>query len=425
MPPKLTVILPAYNWSEALRRSIPSVLYQTFGDFELLVIGDHCTDDSHSVVASFSDPRVAWHNLPERAGSQSGPNNFGLRIARGEYVAYLGHDDVWHPGHLHHLLEAMERHQADLGCAVSVMYGPPGSGVRGLSGVFIEGVDRPSDFFPPSAMMHRRTLPAAVEGWKAPDSIGLPVDCDFLIRARAAGARIVSSGKLTAFKFNAAWRRDSYLRRDTTEQQELLRRLTDDPAACTESELIALLQATREKRLIETIIPIGAILPAGGIYHSYLQYRGLETAPNADLSKHKRLHPDSGFAGLEWHPPEDHPDWGTIRWSGPALESTIVIPAAPSLRFRLRIQILNLFNAPISEELRLFVNDAPVAYTVETPSPPAALLTSGPCNASGNSTRLRIASTRTRCPYFEWPDKSEDQRWLGVCFNWVEVEPVP
>ena len=83
-----------------------SVQRQTFADFELLVIGDGCTDDSEAVVAAFGDPRFHWENLPQNHGHQSPANNRGLALARGKWIAYLGHDDLWMPNHLELLWRA-------------------------------------------------------------------------------------------------------------------------------------------------------------------------------------------------------------------------------------------------------------------------------------------------------------------------------
>src|SRR5580698_4528947 len=106
--PRVTVIIPTYNYAEVLPYSIGSVLRQTFTDFELLVIGDHCTDASESVVSAVADERVRWINLKSNVGHQSGPNNEGLNQARGELIAYLGHDDLWLPHHLELLLKTID-----------------------------------------------------------------------------------------------------------------------------------------------------------------------------------------------------------------------------------------------------------------------------------------------------------------------------
>jgi GT2 family glycosyltransferase len=56
---------------------------QTRSDWELIVVGDACTDDTADVVATFPDPRIRFVNLPENVGEQSGPNNEGVRLGHG------------------------------------------------------------------------------------------------------------------------------------------------------------------------------------------------------------------------------------------------------------------------------------------------------------------------------------------------------
>ena len=122
--PRVTVITATYNWSEVLRFSIASVLRQTFGDFEILVVGDGCTDDSEEVVRSFKDPRVRWLNLPQNTQHQSGPNNEGLRQARGEIIAYLGHDDLWLPHHLESHVAELDTSGADIAYSLALLIAP-------------------------------------------------------------------------------------------------------------------------------------------------------------------------------------------------------------------------------------------------------------------------------------------------------------
>src|ERR1700694_4995675 len=100
MAPLISVITATFNWSSVLRYAIQSVLWQSLQDFEMLIIGDGCTDDSAEGVASFQYETLRWHNLAHNSGSQSEPNNVGLAMARARFVAYLGHDDLWYPTHL-------------------------------------------------------------------------------------------------------------------------------------------------------------------------------------------------------------------------------------------------------------------------------------------------------------------------------------
>ena len=104
MAPDVSVVIATYNWSSVLRYAIETALAQTLKDIEVLVIAVTArTDDSPELVASFHDPRLIWHNLPSNTGSQSTPNNTGIAMARGRYIAYLSHDDLWMPHHLERL----------------------------------------------------------------------------------------------------------------------------------------------------------------------------------------------------------------------------------------------------------------------------------------------------------------------------------
>ena len=84
--PIVSVVLATYNRSRVLAHAIESVRSSTLTDWELIVVGDHCTDDTAEVVASFDDPRITFINLPQNVGEQSGPNNEGVR--RGARALY-------------------------------------------------------------------------------------------------------------------------------------------------------------------------------------------------------------------------------------------------------------------------------------------------------------------------------------------------
>jgi glycosyltransferase involved in cell wall biosynthesis len=212
--PRVTVIIPTYNWSSVLPYSIGSVLRQSFADFELLVIGDGCTDDSETVVAGIADPRVSWANLPVNTGHQSGPNNEGLRRARGELIAYLGHDDLWLPHHLSALVGEIDA-GADLAYAMNELVGPDES-FFDISPAF--PVYRSGMSITPSSLMHRREVTNRIGGWRNFREIEIDPEADLCARAHNAGLRLVFLPRLTAVKFPAAWRRDAYRRRLSADQ---------------------------------------------------------------------------------------------------------------------------------------------------------------------------------------------------------------
>jgi glycosyltransferase involved in cell wall biosynthesis len=209
MPPRVTVIIPTYNWSEVLPYSIGSVLAQTFDDFELLVIGDGCTDDSESVVHAISDSRVRWINIP-RVGHQCGANNEGLRQARGEFIAYLGHDDLWLPHHLELGVAALDS-GADLTHSLLLSVGPEGK--RHVV------VPVAAGWKPPTCVLHRRTMTDRLGGWPHFTTVSLSPEHDLWLRAQRAGARFHFIQRLTGVKFPASQRRDVYRERPSHEQK--------------------------------------------------------------------------------------------------------------------------------------------------------------------------------------------------------------
>jgi glycosyltransferase involved in cell wall biosynthesis len=224
--PRVTVIIPTYDWSTVLPYSIGSVLRQTFGDFELLVIGDRCRDDSGEVVGRFADPRVRWINLDVATGHQSGPNNAGLRRGRGDLVAYLGHDDLWLPHHLEVLVAALDA-GADVACGLTEMVSSDGRPPAPVPAR--EDALRRGQWIPPTGFVHRRQLALDVGGWRAPLEVPVDPEIDLLARMYAAGARPAFVQRLTAVKFPAARRKDAYRLRGCDEQATWFARIGAEP----------------------------------------------------------------------------------------------------------------------------------------------------------------------------------------------------
>jgi glycosyltransferase involved in cell wall biosynthesis len=124
--PLVTVRVATYNRAEILLgRSLASVRRQTYANWEAIVVGDACTDDTAARIAELGDPRIRFENLPVRGpypedpGARwmvagSGPMNRGIELARGAWLAPIDDDDEWDPDHLEVLLAEARRSRTEV-----------------------------------------------------------------------------------------------------------------------------------------------------------------------------------------------------------------------------------------------------------------------------------------------------------------------
>lgn len=107
LQPTISVVMPAYNHEKFVAEAISSVLEQTFGDLELIVVNDGSTDATGEVIQSFTDLRLRYLEQPNQGAHHA--LNRGIAAARGRYIAILNSDDVFAPNRLEVLLARMER----------------------------------------------------------------------------------------------------------------------------------------------------------------------------------------------------------------------------------------------------------------------------------------------------------------------------
>ena len=95
----VSVIMPVHNDEKFLRDSIPSVVSQSFKNWELLIVDDCSTDGSPQVIAEFcaKDNRIKHFKTEKASGSPTLPRNIGIENAKGRYIAFLDSDDQWLP----------------------------------------------------------------------------------------------------------------------------------------------------------------------------------------------------------------------------------------------------------------------------------------------------------------------------------------
>lgn len=334
--PAFSIVLATYGRGPHIAPTIEAVLRQDFDDFELLVVGDGCKDETEAVVRSFSDRRISWHNLPQNMGSQSFPNNEGIRIAHGEWIAYLGHDDIWTRDHLSRI-RAASLHDKDADFAVSgcVYHTPPGTGIYYVHGLFKESDNIAGYFFPPSSIAHRRDVTERIGAWQDPHSIAKPVDHDFMSRALKAGMKFVSTGMITVHKFAAGHRYLSYLRVNSDEQRDMLAALINGtapaPAEIAETAMKAgTFMLTDPTDYEKTYKP-------GVVFETNRQNKGLSRPPLSPLNKRTVIKQTGEARALDWqHFAHKQPEF---RWSGPNPRPKILIPYTGQ-RARITLQAL-------------------------------------------------------------------------------------
>ena len=97
--PLVSVIIPTYNHAHCLGRALESVLAQSYGNWEAIVIDNHSSDNTDEVLSCFADPRIRVLKIHNH-GVIAASRNAGIKAAKGEWIAFLDSDDWWDGGKL-------------------------------------------------------------------------------------------------------------------------------------------------------------------------------------------------------------------------------------------------------------------------------------------------------------------------------------
>lgn len=130
----ISVIIPTYNRWKFLNRAIESVLNQTYKNIECVVVDDHSMElqypqDENSTRTLFQDERIKWVRLPQNMRkkhnsphAQGLTRNEGIKIAQGEFLAFLDDDDWWHPQKLEKQMNIMLSANIYMCCSNAISY---------------------------------------------------------------------------------------------------------------------------------------------------------------------------------------------------------------------------------------------------------------------------------------------------------------
>lgn len=211
-PPLVSIVMATYNRSNILGYAIQSALASTLQDWELIIVGDCCTDDTAEVVAAFGDARIRFVNLEINYGEQTGPNNVGVSLARGTYLAFLNHDDLWLPDHLQSSIDVIERTGADLvfdqGLVIQSTWNHIVGALAGEPQPYRPWMDVPA-----SLWVMRRELALQTGPWQPSWELRCWPSQAWLHRAYRAGRQLVANPRLGAILIQSGGRSNSYLER--------------------------------------------------------------------------------------------------------------------------------------------------------------------------------------------------------------------
>lgn len=404
--PRLSVVIASYCWPEALQLSLASALAQTERAIEVLVVEDGADTASRDVVARASDERVRWLALDPPCGGQSGPNALGIERARAPFVAYLGHDDIWHPTHVATLLAALGR-GVDLAHATTLMLShweqPEQAGVAGS-----EPWNR-TTFVPPSSIAHVRESPR-IGQWTPPALDGWPIDYRFLADCYEAGATIGHTGVPTVVKFPAAWRRDSYVTRDVEPQEHLMRALSDDEGAIERRLADVLAAGTRG------VWPAPPLYPPGVIADHTRRAKGLP-ALNHPTS---RWTIDAVPPGPNWHGLE-HDACGPFSWTYGDKRAWVRVDSPQSERLGVRLALSHVLSPDQVEALVVDVDGERVELSRVGSRDGAPVVLEGLLNRPAAGASVEVGVEAPGVTPAELVPGSKDQRSLGVAVREIEV----
>jgi glycosyltransferase involved in cell wall biosynthesis len=208
--PKVSIAIPLYNCESHIRETIDSVLSQTFGDFELIIIDDQSTDDSFHITKSYNDKRIRVIQNSERQGF-FGNWNTCLKHMTGTYCKLLPHDDPLEPTCLEKQVRILDKNPdvALVHCARKII-DPAGhilttripretAGIKesdeSLRRIVRSGTN---PFGEPAAVMFRQETKDKIKGFSDADMYS--IDIEYWSRLLTQGKRYYQNEVLCAFR---------------------------------------------------------------------------------------------------------------------------------------------------------------------------------------------------------------------------------
>lgn len=196
----VSVIIPAYNASKTIEKTLQSVFDQDYANIEIIVVDDGSTDDTKTILKKYEDKITYIHQ--QNAGV-SAARNKGYQQAKGEFIQYLDADDLLAKGKLAIQVEVLNEQDADVAYGDWVKFTENEFEFKELEKVSREMSRRPEIelftdlWIPLAALLYRRSITDKIKQW----NISLPIiqDARYALDAAIQGAKFIYIPQVLAY----------------------------------------------------------------------------------------------------------------------------------------------------------------------------------------------------------------------------------
>jgi len=422
--PTFSVVIATYARDKFIAATLESVANQSFQDFEVIVVSDGpFTLILEEIVREFGS-RFSLYSLPHRSRSQSAPNNLGWEKARGKYIAYLGHDDLWSSDHLSNLVETYNVNpNADFVAAGCIYFGPAGmeKELTWITGLFDsnDSTAPEKNFLPPSALSHKRLLPENVPRWSDPVTTRRPVDTEFVMGAVERNCSFASTAQISVFKFASALRYLSYLCPDDYEQRQIMVLMGDKISF--NNYILSLVDLAKEngRYMCVSHATPNMFLPGQKMIENE-HIRGIHLPEVLELNNSKVLGVGTEYRGFDWHSPEINQE-RSFCWTGPNHRPRMLIPFYSKHSVLFVIYVAQFAADDIRDSLQIVLNGRIVEFAMKRMNSHYRISFSSILNES-NISVIEFRMNRVARPIVG-NDGQSDTRLLGMCLTRIELYP--
>lgn len=201
--PTVSIIIPVYNGEAFIQAALDTVFAQTFNDYEIIVVDDGSTDATMAILEAYGD---RLQIVRQKNGGHASARNAATNIARGEWIAMLDADDLWHPNKLEQQLATAGDADVVYTAALNFEDSKRVDDVTFRDGECPRGdifedliID---NFITHSSVLIRKSALVAVGGYD--ETLKTTCDWDLWLRMSAAGSRFAGLQQpLTEYRWRA------------------------------------------------------------------------------------------------------------------------------------------------------------------------------------------------------------------------------